>query len=1044
VGAAIAPVGTPLEPAPDKKPILEELGKGVAQFAEDTVKAPFRLGPEIADYIDYAKKNGTTVANMKYGAEFVSRINLPFYKEVQEDFQKDAELLAALAPHPNRLSSEDREALGRGLVNIGSMVIPVGKATSVAAAGIKSPLLRRIAEVEMHSIASMVAWSMGHAIAEDKPLDEAIKTGIVTGAIAPPIFKGVGYVAGKAVQGGALAASKTILPAAKAVDEAAMRMKLYAQTRYVFDRFWDNNGYVGETFLRRVGLDQLADDLVESRARIFMRAGLWNARVGRAFSKLNQGDRELSARTLNEKITDEQLRAYTKTDPEVIRSAAKELHDTQFRVGSLLQTLGVPVKDPADGSLYRFAMRKDFGTPHIYVDTEQYVRPGSIREEALDVLMTKNRMSRERAELFLEKFNARNMGDVDIITTGRGKIRGNVAMIGRRYNLPGYKTDPAEYMPAYLFNAARRIENTMKFGDPLKPHAPIEHRPEAFNRIVEVTRQLGGGTFNLDPHLKSYAVRGFPVGLTGKSVPVSEFTPETLKQITDLAPALQKEFPGLKFTIGTRVRDGVVEMEIGTVLDKREIALNLARSANQKSITSLGYKGRLLKEHATGITEAGANTPEEAASILRSWIATKAGKPYRDAPGLPKVLTAKTLYPKAFEHVEAIEDPARRATAEAIVARQLGFSHGDTFALRERKAISSIMGAQAVMKLGLSQIAQLSQFVTPNAIAGFRGSLKDLLRLGSRSPELHDRMARTGALLQTLIRQAEAQMTGGEGGFAEAALKRTGFTFMDTQARRYGILRGWSMASYQSERLGELIARRNQPLSGLWGKAERRYVDNQIGAIEKKLALLGLDGKKIAERGGVLTEEEFLRAGQTLSTAANFWGDSLSMPAFSQSEWGRVLYQFKSFIVQQSKFMKDYAIKPALRDGDITPLTKLMLAGGVTGELIQDLKSMARAKPRTVEGWERLLSNYAAFGTFGILGDMWESTVTPGRVAGQVIGPAGSDVANLVYGTGQALRGNPTPLAKQAVSTLLPMVPYVGPPATPAVVNTLFPPKEEQ
>lgn len=1030
--------------AAPKSGILKQLGDGIAQFATDTFNVPSRSVAEAQDFMDYAAKNGTNMAAMRYGAEFMANINLPVFKELQQDIKRDLDTLDALAPHPNRLTDEDRKALGRGLVNIGTMFLPMGKAAKAGAAIIPNPVVRRIAEIEAHSIASMVAWSVGTAVVEDTPILDAAKQGIIAGAITPPLAKGAGFALGKAIQGAAFAGSKTIGPAAAAVDEALSRVKAYNSARYLFDRFWDNNGYVGETFLRRMGLDQVADDLVNTRSRIFMRAGIWHARVGRAFNQLTAGDRELAARTLNETITDTQLQSYTKTDIGEIRAAAKELKDTLFRAGSLLQQIGVPVIDPADDSVHRFVMRKDFGTPHVYVNTEQYIKPGKMRDDAIAALMQRNGMTQAKAELFLEKFHARNMGEIDAITTGRGKIRGSVAMLGRRYNLPGYATDPAEYIPSYLFSVARRIENTLRFGDPLKPHVPTVHTPEAIKRVVEGTRQMGGGTFNLDPHMKVYQKRGLTVSLSGKVVPSANFDESVVNEVLQSLPDLQKKFPGIKFTLNTWVENGMTHTELGTVFDKKAEAMSLARQAQRETVGVLGHKGRTLKARTTGITASSSLTMDQASDALTKWLATDTGRPFRDAPGLPKVLTARTLYPKAFEPLEAIEDAGKRSTAEAIIARQLGFSHNDTFSLKEKRALSVAMAAQAVMKLGLSQISQLSQFVTPAGMAGFRGAMKDMLLLGSKNPELQDRMVRTGAFLQTLIRQSEQQLTGAANGLAVKALDRSGFTFMDTQARRYGVLRGWSMASHQAERLGELWARKNVLSNGVMDKLEMKYIDNQLAVVERKFSQLGLDAAAIAKRGGQLLPEEYLKAGQTLSTAVNFWGDSLSMPAFSQSEWGRVLYQFKSFVIQQSRFMKNYAIKPAVEHGDVGPLLKLMIAGQLSGEFIQDVKSGARAKPRTVEGWSRILSNYAAFGTFGILGDMWESTVDPGRVAGQIIGPTGSDIANLAYGTGQAFRGNPKPLLKQAVSTFLPAVPFVGPVITPAVVNTLFPSKEQK
>jgi len=221
---------------------------------------------------------------------------------------------------------------------------------------------------------------------------------------------------------------------------------------------------------------------------------------------------------------------------------------------------------------------------------------------------------------------------------------------------------------------------------------------------------------------------------------------------------------------------------------------------------------------------------------------------------------------------------------------------------------------------------------------------------------------------------------------------------------------------------------------------ESKYISNQIAKIEKKFNTLGIDAADLVKRGGILSEDDIIRAGQKLSTDVNFWSDSMSLNTYLKSPWGRVFGQFKSFAFQQTKFIKDAVVKPAL-NGDLSPLMRIVPATVLTGEVIADIKALIRLKPRTDEGLNRLLTNLAVGGTLGLASDAIQATNYSDGLLKWAAGPQISDPTDLAYGAADVLKGKGIrKLGKKLVAMGVPFIRYAGPIVAPAVGNVLFPP----
>lgn len=1036
---------------------LKSIPENTGKFLMETAKAPVTFFGAIPHNLDLfatlPKAQGPGNALRTLGHSFRAVIGLPVSPAEEQALATDIaryhlskEADPKLQAHLDQLLSdqpteEQRKEFSRGAATIITAGIPLGKGAELAARAIPNLLVRKIAQAEMHSIASFAVWGAGQNIANKEP----IQTGLGEQALLGAAMPGVGAIAGKtlglAAQGTGLAA-KGVAGTAKLADRmAADNVKIYADLRRVMAQGWDNIAVSGEQVLRRSGIPGLADELMHGRAAMHVKAAMWTTRTMRAGADLSKSDRELVGEILHGTPLDE-IAKRTKTDVNILAQRAGVVRQVGEQVAKEYEATGVPVFDPRDGSIHRFVPRGDWAMPHVYTDTSKFINEGPVREGALKQLTEQQHMSLDKAKLFLEELHQRNQAEVEDFMVadnpGRSAIKGSVTMMGRRYNLPGFDMDPFDVFPKYLMTAARRIENVTRFGDPARP-MPYVADPLAAKNVIERTTLKGGGTFNLDPAHSVYSRPAHVVALAGKAVPLADFNESVVQEVVAAGNKFREANPGLKMTLGTWVDNGQVHVEIGTAMPNRRAALALGNVAKQQSIAKLGRGGTFLRVIPTANKDVANLTFEEAQGVLDKWFETKVGRPFSKEKQLPMILNAKTMYPRAFDQVETIANPHLRELSEAVVARQLGFEHGPQFNVAQRTGVQAAMAMQAVTKLGLAQISQVTQFLTPIARAGYKDSVKDLFRLMERSPELHDKISRSGAALHAVVRQSEESMTGKGSTMSGKMLRRSGFTALDTAARNYSVLRAWSMASHMAERMTELHNR----LAKIGTRSfEANFISKELGKIEQKFVDLSLDPKAIAARGGTITEDEFMLAGQKLSADVNFWGDTLSLPPWWTSPWGRIATQFKSFSYQQGKFFKDFILKPAVQDGDIGPLLKFLPAALIGGEVIADLKAALRGKERTSAGTARLIEDLYTVGSFGLIGDTFQGTTDQGRLASQAFGPTAGTLMDGLVGAHGLVTGKPKQLAKTATQLAVPFIPYVGPLVAPAVTNAMFPPKK--
>lgn len=117
----------------------------------------------------------------------------------------------------------------------------------------------------------------------------------------------------------------------------------------------------------------------------------------------------------------------------------------------------------------------------------------------------------------------------------------------------------------------------------------------------------------------------------------------------------------------------------------------------------------------------------------------------------------------------------------------------------------------------------------------------------------------------------------------------------------------------------------------------------------------------------------------------------LSKPTYWSHPTGRVLFQFKTFALQQYKFMRDSVLREASL-GNMAPLVTYLGITPVTGELAGDIKSFIKDGQidRGENGIARILQNMMYTGGLGIVTDLAQSAQYE-QLAEAMMGPTLSD-----------------------------------------------------
>jgi hypothetical protein len=218
---------------------------------------------------------------------------------------------------------------------------------------------------------------------------------------------------------------------------------------------------------------------------------------------------------------------------------------------------------------------------------------------------------------------------------------------------------------------------------------------------------------------------------------------------------------------------------------------------------------------------------------------------------------------------------------------------------------------------------------------------------------------------------------------------RAGATWFDTR-QEFNHLYGDQVGSLGSKVLKytgfSAIEKLNRILSAQTGKhmAQEFFEDLKDGIntplAKAKLSQLGVDADAALKRG-FLNPDDYLMAAKRTSDVTQFISDANSLPiAWRNSPSARTVTQFKSFAYMQAKFLKDFAIKPAVEyaktqgaSGDLKPLAYMALLFPSIGEATADLRAMVQKgtlDERSEFPLERGIENMSQLGAFGMYEDL--------------------------------------------------------------------------
>ncbi len=322
---------------------------------------------------------------------------------------------------------------------------------------------------------------------------------------------------------------------------------------------------------------------------------------------------------------------------------------------------------------------------------------------------------------------------------------------------------------------------------------------------------------------------------------------------------------------------------------------------------------------------------------------------------------------------------------------------------------------EVASKLSLAVLSHTSQPLNVAVYAGLKPTVKAMASLvkefvdngNLRSSE--DFSLKAGATWTEAMRRYKELYGEPSGQFGSKLLHATGFVALDKYRRIFASVAGRHLA----EDLFEELQQGARP-----------------GVARQKLSQMGLDVGEAVKRG-YLSDDDLLQAAKRTSDVTQFTFDANQLPvSWKSSPMARIILQFKQYFYTQANFVKNFALKPAVKylqsrgaDGDIKPLVYMSILFPTLGEATADLREWARKgtlDERPQQPLERLIDNAAHAGAFGIYQDLVYNIASPSDspIWHFVAGPVISDMVDLAR----------LPQTKQPIGLeLLRRLPVVGP-----------------
>jgi hypothetical protein len=153
---------------------------------------------------------------------------------------------------------------------------------------------------------------------------------------------------------------------------------------------------------------------------------------------------------------------------------------------------------------------------------------------------------------------------------------------------------------------------------------------------------------------------------------------------------------------------------------------------------------------------------------------------------------------------------------------------------------------------------------------------------------------------------------------------------------------------------------------------------------------VGIDPERARKDG--LTKEDLARAAMAITDASQFTSRPEEMPEFASDNWGRILWQFKNFSYQQTRFIYRQLVQGDWDDRMLGMFVFFVLYPAF-GELAIALRrELTGYRPKRPEGAWRYFEDLTRMGSLGMMVDAAQKSSRFYGFTAWLMGPTGSTI----------------------------------------------------
>jgi len=290
--------------------------------------------------------------------------------------------------------------------------------------------------------------------------------------------------------------------------------------------------------------------------------------------------------------------------------------------------------------------------------------------------------------------------------------------------------------------------------------------------------------------------------------------------------------------------------------------------------------------------------------------------------------------------IDAVEEKAGADFGKLVGTmfdRMMGVDFNNTLGNRFLRVMKDIN----IPLLGQAQILQIGQTGHIASATSLKALYTSLAQKSGLTNELSGfsrkeiaQLVVDSGVIKSVLRDHVAIMTGGTGRMAQGFLRGTGMLGMDDMLRKVAAR---SAIVHMENGFAALAKGTTKKMTGVWRRDLQKF-----GLSDKRI-------DEIVSGQSPLTDLERLVAMNKVANTTQFQAFPEDIPLFWSSRYGRVLTQFKTFAFQHMRFMKDHIVSE-MKKGNFRPFAAAIVQMQLTGEIVNDIKMMARDPVGVLEG----------------------------------------------------------------------------------------------